>query len=420
MPKKDRIIFHADNDAYFASVEELHHPELKKVPMAVAGNPESRRGIILAKNQLAKGFGVKTAETIWSARQKCPELVLRPPRRREYGEYCEKINAVYERYSDLVERAGIDESYIELTGSLHLFGDGSHSFDNAVTVAGEIQRRVLEELGLTVSIGISYNKIFAKFASDLKKPMGISLVTKGNFKEIVWPVPVGALFLVGKATRETLERIYIRTIGELANTGVDILSRKLGKLGEQLHIYANGLDESPVLRAGESEDLQSVGNGMTFKRNLVSRGDIHTAVIFLADSVATRMRRHGVKCLSVQVTIKDANLKVITRQKQTSSPTWLAADLARESMELIEANWKIGVPIRMLTITAGKLVDEEESAEQLSFFAVPGTDKGNEKREKLEKALDGIRGKYGSRSVSPGSVVKNDLGINEDYGGGED
>ena len=229
-------------------------------------------------------------------------------------------------------------------------------------------------------------------------------------------MPVSALLLVGKAAEETLNRMYIRTIGELANTSEDTLRRRLGKMGEQLHLFANGLDESPVLRADENPDIHSVGNGLTFKRNLVSRDDIKTAVTFLSDSVARRMRRAGVKCMTVQVTIKDTNLKVITRQKATAAPTWLAADLARESVSLIEASWKIGVPIRMLTVTAQKLVPADEAAEQLSLFSGPAESESSEKRERLEKALDAVRNKYGSRSISPGAVVKNDLGIGDDYG----
>lgn len=408
--KKDRVIFHIDCNGFYASVEEVLHPELKNVPMAIGGDPESRRGIILAKNELAKGFGVKTAETIWQAKQKCPDLVLRPARHHLYRKYCEQINAIYEQYTDQVERFGIDESYLDVTGSLHLFGN------DALKLAHEIRERIPRETGLTVSVGVSFNKIFAKLASDMKKPNAVSIISRENYMQTVWPMPASALLMVGKTTGENLRRMYINTIGDLANTGEDTLRRKLGKLGEALHIYANGLDDSPVLHVGESDDLHSVGNGMTFKRNLLSREDIQTAVTALSDSVAARMRRHGVKCLTVQVTIKDANLKVITRQKAAPAPTYLAADLVKTSMELIEASWKIGIPIRMLTVTAQKLVPADEAAEQLSFFGQAEASADSERREKLEKTVDGIRDKYGSRSISPGSVVKNDLGINEDYG----
>lgn len=405
----DRVIFHVDCNAFYASVEELLHPELRTSPMAVCGNPESRRGIILAKNELAKGFGVKTAETIWQAKQKCPDLVLRPARHHLYREYCERVNAVYEQYTDQVERFGIDESYLDVTGSLQLFGSSQ-----------ELANRIREHVpsatgGLTVSVGVSWNKAFAKLASDLKKPNAVSYITRENCCEVAWPLPVSALLMVGHVTEETLHSMYIRTIGDLAAASESLLRQRLGKLGEQLHIYACGLDDSPVLHIGECDPLHSVGNGMTFKRNLVTPEDIRTAVISLSDVVAGRMRRHGVKCMTVQLTIKDTNLKVITRQKAPASPTFLAADIAKTSMELVESSWRVGVPIRMLTITGQKLIPADEASEQLSLF---GGDRSadRDKRERLEKAVDRIRGKFGSRSISPGSVVRNDLGINDDYG----
>jgi DNA polymerase-4 len=405
MPEKDRAIFLIDCDAFFASVAEIFQPELKKVPMAVCGNPENRHGIILAKNQLAKGFGVKTAETIWSAQQKCPGLVLTPPRRGDYSKYCEIVNGIYEQYTDMIERGGIDESYLDVTGTLHMFSG------NAVKMAHEIQAHVYRETGLTVSIGVSFNKIFAKLASEIKKPNAVSLISRENYKSVVWPMPASALFLVGKKTEEELNRMYICTIGELAMANEDMLRRRLGKLGEQLHIYANGLDDSPVQ---ESNEVSSVGNGMTFRRNLVSKDDITTAVGFLADEVARRMRRHDLKCMTIQVTIKDTNLKVITRQKATEVPTWLAADLARESVALIEASWKIGVPIRMLTITVQKLIPAEEATEQMSLFGGASDTINRDKQERLEKAMDKVRDKYGFGSISSGSVMKNDLGIGDE------
>lgn len=402
---KTRVIFLCDCDAFFASVEEIFHPRLKEVPMAVCGNPENRHGIILAKNQLAKGFGVRTAETINDAKRKCPALVLRPPRRGDYSKYCNIVNGIYGQYTDMVERGGIDESYLDVTGSLHLFGG------DPLAMARRIQAQVQGETGLTVSIGISFNKIFAKLASELKKPNGVSLVSRENYKAIVWPMPASALFLVGKKTAEELMRMNVTTIGGLAAADEDLLRRRLGKLGEQLHVYANGLDESPVQ---ESDDVASVGNGMTFRRNLVSQEDIATAASFLADEVARRMRRLDVKCMGVQVTIKDTSLKVITRQKALQRPTWLAAELALEAVALVESSWKLGVPIRMLTITAQKLVAAEEASEQTSLFGGAADSQSREKRERLEQAMDKVRDKYGFGSLSSGAVLKNDLGIGED------
>lgn len=405
MVEGDRVIFHIDCNSFYASVEELLYPEYKKVPMAVCGNPEARRGIILAKNELAKSFGVKTAETIWQAQRKCPNLTLRPARHHLYREYCEKVNAVYEQYTSQVQRFGIDESYLDVTGSLHLFGG------DALALAHEIRQRVTRETGLTVSVGVSFCKVFAKLGSDLKKPDAVSVISRENYRQVVWPMPVGNLLFVGRNTAESLAQLGIRTIGELAHMDPDLLTRRLGKLGNQLHAYANGLDDSPVLEIGQEDELHSVGNGMTFSRNLISRKDILTSVTVLSDSVAARMRRHGVKGAAVQVTIKDQNLKVITRQKPLPVPSYLAADLSRAVMELIEASWKIGTPIRMLTVTALKLMPQDMATEQISLLEDNGP--GREKRERLEKTLDGIRKKFGHGSILPSSVLGNDLGIDE-------
>ena len=423
MINQNRWIYHADCNGFFASVEETFHPEYKKVPMAVAGDPENRHGIILAKNEMAKKYNIKTAETIWSAKKKCPELLLCPPRRHAYSDFCERVNAIYEQYSDMVERFGIDESFIDVTGSLHLFGGEQRdaapncaarptNLDVAVNLAHEIRERVAKEIGITISIGVSWNKIYAKLGSDLKKPNAVSIISRENYKEVAWPLPVSDLFLVGRNTTESLHKYGIHTIGQLAIADETFLLQKFGKMGEQLHIYANGLDDSPVMRNGEHDPVKSVGNGMTFKRNLITKRDIQTGVIALADSVARRMRRADVKCNTIQVTIKDTNLKSIQRQKPIR-PTYLAADIEKTAMEIIEASWKIGAPIRMITITAQNLVPAEQAAEQISLFDTSMQDEKTKKVEQLEKTVDEIRGRFGKHSIQPGVIIKNDLGISD-------
>ncbi len=413
MPPPERIIFHADMNAYFASVEELFHPELRDVPMAICGNPESRRGIILAKNERAKKFGVKTAETIFQARKKCPDLVLRPPRRQQYDEYCEKANRIYEQYTDLVERASIDESYLDVTGSLHLFGG------DAEGLANEIRERVRRELGLTISVGVSFNKLFAKMASDMKKPNAVTVITRDNYREKLWPLPAGTMLMVGKTTEAALTGMHIRTIGDLAQADPYALERALGKLGAQLHANANGLDMSPVAPAAQARGAQSIGKGVTFRRDLLTRQDILTAISALADGVATSLRKEGLKCQTVQVTIKDPDFAVITRQKGLPAPTWLAADLARACMELMDASWRDGKPIRLLAVTALKLMPKESAVEQLTLFESETEAVGREKKERLELAMDAIRKKYGAGSISTAGVAYNDLGIHEGYGDAE-
>ena len=395
MPEK--IVAHADCNSFFASVEETFHPEYKKVPMAVAGDPENRHGIILAKNELAKKFNIKTAETIHSAKQKCPGLLLCPPRHGTYGEFCERINAIYESYSDFVERFSIDESFIDLT----FFGS------DALAIAHEIRERVAREIGVTISVGVSWCKIFAKMGSDYKKPNAVTHITCENYRKILWPMPVGELFMVGRNTAAELAKFGIKTIGDLAQTDEAFLLQRFGKQGEYLYASSRGLDDSPVARTGEHDPVKSIGNGMTFKRDLDSEQDIRTGLLVLVDSVAARMRRADVKCTTVQVTIKDTALKSITRQKSIQ-PTYLAADLVQACLDMIHASWPKGKPIRLLTVTAQNLLPAGEAVEQMSLFDAP---RGSEKAEQLEKAVDVIRERYGGEIIRHGSVLGNDLGI---------
>ena len=387
----DRIIFHCDCNAFFASVEETFHPEYRQVPMAVAGDPANRHGIILAKNERAKKYGIRTAETIHSAKQKCPGLLLCPPRHGTYGEFCERINAIYETYTDQVERFSIDESFLDMT----FFGN------DALAIAHDIRKRVARETGVTISVGVSWNKIFAKMGSEYKKPDAVTEISRQNYREILWPMPAGELFMVGRSTAQALERFGVHTIGDLANADEAFLRRQFGKQSEYLHSSANGLDGSVVAWAGEHGPAKSIGNGMTFRRDLSGEREVRTGLIPLAETVAARMRRAGMKCATVQLTIKDTALKSITRQK-TVPPTWLAADLTRACLELFRAAWPERKPIRLLTVTAQNLLPANEAVEQLSLFDEPG---GSETVERLERAVDGIRERYGGGSIRHGSAL---------------
>ena len=254
----DRVILHCDLNSFYASVELLEHPELCNRPVAVCGDPESRHGIILAKNEPAKKYKVQTAETIWQARRKCPDLVLLPAHHWKYRAYSGKVNRIYERYTDLVEPFSIDESWLDVTGTLHLFGG------NGKALADEIRRVVREELGLTLSVGVSFNKVFAKMGSDYKKPDATTLITRENFQQLLWPLPVTDLLFVGKAAANVLNGYGIRTIGDLARFDRDSLGRILGKGGYTLHDYATGREHAPVLPAREMPGPKSVGNGLTY------------------------------------------------------------------------------------------------------------------------------------------------------------
>lgn len=396
-----RVILHCDMNSFFASVELLERPDLKDVPVAVCGDPDSRHGIILAKNQLAKKAGVVTAETIWQARKKCPDLHLLPSHHEKYRMYSKKINQIYLRYTDLVEPFSIDESWLDVTGSQMLFGSG-------VEIANEIRNTVKKETGLTLSAGVSFNKIFAKLGSDYKKPDATTEITKENFKDILWPLPVSDMLFVGRSTAEKLQQSGIKTIGDLALSDRRLLNALLGKQGNTLWIYANGYEDSPVAPFGQREPEKSVGNGMTFRRNLLTEDDIRTAVTGLSDTVASRLRQCHRKAFGVKVDIKDPALVTISRQKQLFVATNLASEISKAAMELIHESWRQGAPIRMITITGINLCDETAD-EQLSFFA--SENKQHEQGEKIERTMDDIRSKFGNAAISFGGVLGNDIGI---------
>lgn len=399
----DRTILHCDCNGFYASVECVLRPELKKIPMAVCGDPENRHGVILAKNELAKRFGVQTAETIWQAKQKCPSLTLISPHRDLYAKYSKEINQVYEQYTDLVEPFGIDESWLDVTESTELFGTGRQ-------IADTLRRRIYQEFGLTISVGVSFNKIFAKLGSDYKKPDATTVISRKNFQALLFPLPVSALLFVGSSTEAVLNKLKIRTIGDLASGDRTLLTKHLGKMGGQLYDYANGLDDSPVESAYAKKEIKSVGNGITFRRNLVGWDDIRTGVTALADTVAARLRKQQVKCCGVQVTLKDTKLKTISRQQMLSQPTHLSKVITNAALQIIRRSWKISNPIRMITITGIQLVTDDQSGMQLSLFEDV---KKYDRREQLEAAIDMLRDKYGKSVISYGSILKNDLGIED-------
>ncbi len=388
-------------NAFYASVELLDHPELSAQPVAVCGDPQNRHGIILAKNEPAKKYGIVTAETVWQAKKKCPQLQLVRPHHDKYRQFSQRINKIYLEYTDMVEPFSIDESWLDVTASQKLFGSGRQ-------IADTIRTRIKEELGLTLSVGVSYNKIFAKMGSEYKKPDATTEINRENYRELLWPKPVGEMFFVGWSTKEKLAGLGIHTIGDLAHGDPKTLEVLLGKQGPLLCRYANGLDDSPVALYDQREKIKSVGNGITFRRNLTGDDDILTAVTSLSDTVAGRLRKYQMKAGGVKVDIKDPFFKTISRQKQLHLPTNLAEEIRKASLEIIRASWKSGSPIRLLTITAINLCDETAD-EQLSLFSLSTEER--EKSESIERTMDNIRKKYGSASIAFGQVIDNDLGI---------
>ncbi len=392
----DRVILHCDLNCFYASVELLSHPDLAEVPTAVCGDPASRHGIILAKNEPAKRCGVQTAETIWQARKKCPDLVLLPPHHALYREYSRKVNAVYDQYTDLVEPFGIDESWLDVTGTLHLFGGDPRQLADA------LRARIRRELGLSLSVGVSFNKVFAKLGSDYKKPDATTVISRENWRRLVWPLPVGDLLYVGGAARKLLHQYGIDTIGQLASCRRSTLETLMGKLGVQLHDYANGLDTDPVRSRFDAEPVKSVGNGTTFPQNLTTRRQVHDALAVLSDSVATRLRHAGLYAGGVQVTVRTPDFRDRSRQRQLSAPTHLIRELSGAAMELADQLWTPPSPIRALTVTAIHLVPEGEAYQQEDLFADPAPRR--ERQEQLEAAMDRIRGKYGSGAIAFGAA----------------
>ncbi len=391
----DRVIFHCDCNGFFASVEILDRPELKNVPVAVAGSEEDRSGIVLAKNELAKKCGIFTTQTVWQAKKMCPALVLVPPRHRRYSEVSSLVNAVYEQFTDQVEPASIDESYLDVTGSLPYFGV------DAGTLADRVRQKIREEIGITISVGVSFCKIFAKMGSDYKKPDATTVITRDNYEDVLWPLPVGRMLYAGKSTCEALKKHHILTIGDLARQDAERVEKILGKSGRSLWLYCNGVDDAPVLRPGQTAEARSVGNGMTFRRDLLGEESLRKALIALSDHVAQRLRHLDKKCRTVQVQVKDTALKVISRQTTLQRPTWLQKELADAAMDILLSQWDMLKPVRALTVTAENLVDAEEAFEQLSLLTAPD-DVQHEKRERLESAVSLIRERLGESSVHMG------------------
>ena len=395
----ERVILHCDLNCFFASVELLRYPALRDVPVAVCGDPESRHGIVLAKNEAAKQLGVKTAETIWQARQKAPHLITLPPHHGLYREYSRKVNAIYGQYTDLVEPFGIDESWLDITNSMHLFGgDGK-------AIADQLRERLREELGLTISVGVSFNKIFAKLGSDYKKPDATTVIDRGNWQAIVWPLPVGDLLGVGRSTQKLLRQYGVETIGQLAAFPRQTLETLLGKHGTQLHDYANGLENSPVRPQHEAEPVKSVGNGTTFPQNLTRWEEVRSGLAVLSDSVAGRLRRQGLYCGGVALTIRNAQFRQFSRQMRLDAPTHLQKDIYQTALALARQSWHAPDPIRALTVTALYLTDSADSFQQLDLLDGAAAQR-EEKQERLEQAMDAIRGKYGKGAISFGNAGK--------------
>ncbi len=393
-----RTILHSDMNSFYASVEMLHHPELRGKPIAVGGDPEKRHGIVLTANYTAKRCGVKTGMALWQARQVCPEIEFLPPRMDLYLRFSRLAQEIYAEYTDKREPFGIDESWLDVTESTSLKGDG-------MMIAREISDRIKYELGVTVSIGVSWNKIFAKLGSDYKKPDAITEFSKENYKNIVWGLPAEDLLYVGRSTSRKIHEIGIRTIGDLANTDPDILQRRLGKMGLILHMFANGWDESPVSAEGYTAPIKSIGNSTTTPRDLTTDLDVQIILMALAESVGSRLRENGFQGQVVEISVRDNGLNSFSRQKKLPRPTNITDDIAKEAFSLFQANYKWEHPIRSLGVRCSDLVSEDMPV-QMDLFM---NEERREKQQRLEKAVDDIRRRFGYQSIQRAFVYQDKI-----------
>lgn len=384
-----RRILHADFNGFYASVACLLAPSLRGRPVAVAGDPAARHGIILAKNEEAKRFGVRTGEVIWQARRKCPNLITVPPDFQQYQRFSRLGREIYAEYSDRVEGFGLDENWIDVTAC-------TRSFDDARCLAETIRLRVRGELGVTVSIGVAPNKVFAKLGSDMKKPDAVTLITPENYQSLVWPLPTRDLLYIGRATEEKLRRLGITTIGELALAPPALLRSHLGKGGLMLHDFANGRDDAPVERLDAQREAKSVGNGVTTPRDLTCDEDVYLTITMLCESVAARLRANGQRARTVHLAVRDAGLYSFTRQAKLEKPSNLTMELAALAMALFRENYSWSVPVRSLSVCATDLLGPGAPT-QLSLFS---DEEARERAARAEAAVDDIRRRFGYHSIA--------------------
>ena len=389
-----RTILHSDLNSFYASVEMMLDPSLRGKAVAVCGSTEDRHGIVLAKSELAKKAGVKTGMVNWEAKQKCPGIIMLPPQYEQYLKYSKLTREIYQRYTDQVEPYGMDECWIDITGSCENFGGG-------LAIAEQIRQATREELGLTVSIGVSFTKIFAKLGSDMKKPDAITCINADDYKDNVWPLPASELLYVGHATEKALATYGIHTIGGIANASPDFLHRRFGKNGDQLWRFANGTDTSRVMQLDYEVPIKSIGHGITCNTDLELAEEVWKIILFLSQDLGHRLRMHELCAKGVQLTVKDNTLAYKQYQAQLDVATQSAAEIAALARRLFNENYQWRTFVRAITVRAINLIPRT-APQQLTLF--DNTAK-REKLEKLETAVDSIRHRFGKGSVSPAAIL---------------
>ncbi|MEA5026305.1 MAG: DNA polymerase IV [Erysipelotrichaceae bacterium] len=390
----ERVILHCDLNGFYASVECLHHPEIRNRPVAVGGDVDKRHGIILAKNQAAKKYKIQTGEALWQARIKCPELIIIKPHFDTYLRFSAMVRAILADYSDLIEPFGIDEAWIDVTHSAKLLGSGE-------VIADTIRQRIREEIGITASIGVSFNKIFAKLGSDLKKPDATTIISKENMKEVIFPLPASELLYVGKSTSQKLAVLKINTIGDIAEADLKFLKQHLGKQGEYLWLFANGLESSPVSRYGADCGVKSIGNSTTTPRDLIDMEDVKVVAYVLSESVGARLREQGLKARTISISVRDTALNGFTRQHKLNIDTDCDKEIAETAIGLFSANTRNVFPLRSIGVSATEL-SHGQSNRQLSLFI---DNEMQEKEHKLDLTVDLIRKRYGFSKIKRGILL---------------
>ena len=384
----ERVILHSDINSCYVSIELLTRPELRGLPVAVGGDEEARHGIILAKSQEAKHCGVKTGMVLWQARQLCPELIVLRPHYDKYEAVSHAARAIYADFTDRQEPFGLDESWLDITGC-HVWKDG-------YLAAQEVRRRIRSELGITVSVGVSWNKAFAKLGSDYRKPDAVTVLGRDNFREMVWPLPVGALLFAGPASVRTLGAMGVRTIGQLAAADPEMLRLRMGKAGITLYRYANGWDDSPVRRFDCLPPVKSIGNSTTPPRDLVCDADVRAVMLALAEEVGARLRGAGMRTRLIEVAVRDGEtLRWTEHQAALERPTDVTKELYERAMGLFRELHRWPGALRGLGLRTGAL-SPADAPEQTDLF----TDYGRlDRLRSLDRAVDGLCARYGARTV---------------------
>ncbi len=379
-----RIILHSDLNSFYASVEIAANPVLKNFPVAVCGNVEKRHGVVLARSEKAKKLGVKTGMTNWEAKSICPNIVLVSPHFNLYEDYSKKVRDIYLQYTDYVEPFGIDECWLDITGSIGIMG-------NALDIANDIRNRVKKELGVTVSIGVSYNKVFAKLGSDIKKPDAITVITPFNFKEKIWSLPASDLLFVGKSTYKQLLKYGVKTIGDIAKTSPDILYNLLGVAGKNLWEYANGLDNTEVKCITEYDAIKSIGRGMTAKKDLETNSSVYKLINYLSLQVGQNLYKNDLCACGVQISIKDNKFNTSQYQFILPEPTQSSFEIANSAYNYFCSHYNFDNPIRSITVRGINLQDVNNPIQQ-NIFA---DNTEILKKEKLQSTINKLQTDYG-------------------------